>query len=43
MKKYWKECERCYTYKNGKKQHKIVCYQCGECLKDGKPLFSDIF
>lgn len=40
MKKYWDECENCH-YKDGKKVHKIECYYCRECTREGKPLFSE--
>jgi hypothetical protein len=43
MKEYWKEAQSCSYYKNGKKVHKRVCYDCRECLSDGKPLYSEIY
>jgi hypothetical protein len=44
MKQYWSECEPCIVYRNGKKVHKRVCHDCGECLNsEGKPLFSELY
>ena len=41
-KKYWRESQSCH-YLNGNKQHKRICYDCGECTREGKRLYSELY